>query len=275
MGLNFMRVACLFLAALALPLAASAEPDGERLVRLGVVGEHQEQWELVAQRLAVDGITLEIVRFSDYREPNRALVAHEIDLNAFQHRAFLERDCIENGYEIEALAPTIISPMGLYSSKVRDLSELQDSAVIAIPNDPTNEARALRLLEEAGLIMLSSGASSTPTVADVTGNPLRLDFREMDASQTAAMLDRVAVAAVNGNYAVEHGLDPARDAISLDGVGNAGDWMYNPYVNVIAVRRSDLGNPLYDAVVKAYQIPEVAEIITRVSRGAEIPVFEH
>ncbi|MCR5084663.1 MAG: methionine ABC transporter substrate-binding protein [Succinivibrionaceae bacterium] len=257
-------------AAASLSLSPSALAD--ETIKLGVVGENNEQWEYVADQLKKEGVTLELVKFADYTLPNRALNDGEINLNTFQHIAFLRHQNKENGYKLAALAPTIIAPLSVFSQKIKSLDELKDGDTIAIPNDPTNGGRALKLFETAGIIKVDPKKGFVPEVRDITDNPRHIKFYEVDAANTVSLLPDVAAAVVNSNYAVDNNLIPQRDAIYIEKQGEGDE---NPFVNIIAVREDDKGNPLYQKLLKAYQTKEVAEIILRVFKGAQIPVFKY
>ena len=165
--------------------ADTTAASGEKtVIKLGVVGENNEQWQPVIEKLAEENIDLELVKFADYPLPNRALNDGEIDLNSFQHIAYFEDDCKNNGYDLSIIGETIIAPLGLYSNKIKDVSEIKDGDIIAIPNDATNGGRALKLLESAGLIKIDPAAGYTPTKKDITENPLNLDIKEVEAANT-------------------------------------------------------------------------------------------
>lgn len=252
--------------------AVSSEAAAEPVtVKVGVVGENNEQWTPVIESLAEEGITLELVKFSDYSLPNRALNDGEIDLNAFQHYAYFDNDVAANGYELTAIGETIIAPLGVYSDKITSLDELQDGDTIAIPNDATNGGRALKVLETAGVITVDPAAGYTPTLADITENPKNIEFYEVEAANTASLLPDVAAAIINGGHAVDNGLNPTEDSIYLETVAEGSD---NPYINIIAARTADKDDPIYQKVVDAYRSPEVAEVINTVYKGAYIPAWE-
>ena len=199
--------------------ADTTAASGEKtVIKLGVVGENNEQWQPVIEKLAEENIDLELVKFADYPLPNRALNDGEIDLNSFQHIAYFEDDCKNNGYDLSIIGETIIAPLGLYSNKIKDVSEIKDGDIIAIPNDATNGGRALKLLESAGLIKVDPEAGYTPTKKDITENPLNLDIKEVEAANTASLLPDVAAAVINGGHAVDNGLNPEKDSIFLESV---------------------------------------------------------
>lgn len=164
-----------------------------------------------------------------------------------------------------------MAPLGLYSNKIKDVSEIKDGDIIAIPNDATNGGRALKLLESAGLIKVDSAAGYTPTKKDITENPLNLDIKEVEAANTASLLPDVAAAVINGGHAVDNGLNPKEDAIFLESVEEGSD---NPYVNIIVARTADKDNELYKKVVDYFRTPEVAKVIEDTYKGAYIPTWE-
>ena len=254
----------------ALPLSAPATE--QTVIKLGLVGENSDQWQPVIDKLAQEGITLELVKFADYTQPNRSLADGEIDLNAFQHYAFLEKDSENFGYKLAAVGDTIIAPLGLYSRKITDVSQIKENDKIAVPNDATNEGRALKLLESAGLIKVDPAVGFLPEKSDITDNPLNLDIIEVEAAQTAALLPDVAAAIINGQHAVDNGLFPQTDAIYLETAGGNTD---NPFVNVVAAREEDKDNPLYRKVAEYFRSPEVAEILLTQYKGAYLPAWDY
>lgn len=242
----------------------------ETVIKLGVVGEANEAWQPVVKRLAEEGVTLEFVTFSDYTLPNQALSDGDIDLNSFQHYAYLNNDIEKNGYELTVIGEILIAPLGLYSQKIEDISQLQQGDKIAIPSDTTNGGRALKLLEAAGLIEVDPEAGYIPFVTDITENPLDLEFVEVEASLTPGLLPDVAAAIINGGHAVDNGLTPSEDAIYLEEVKEGAD---NPYINVIVARTEDKDSELLHKVVEYYQCDEVAQIIQEQYKGSYITVW--
>lgn len=240
-------------------------------VKIGVVGEQNEHWEPVIASLAKEGITVELVKFADYTLPNQALADGEIDLNAFQHYAFLESEVKDKGLKLSAIGESIIAPLGLFSDKIKDISEIKDGDKIAIPNDATNGGRALKLLETAGLIKVDPAVGFVPTVNDITENKLNLEFYEVEAANTPSLLPDVAAAVINGGFAVDAGLSPQKDAIYLETVAEGSD---NPYINIIVARTEDKDNELYKKVVDAFRTPEVAKVIEEVYKGAFLPTWK-
>lgn len=241
------------------------------VVKVGVVGENNEQWQPVIKALAEKNITLELVKFSDYTLPNQALADKEIDLNSFQHYAFLNNEVKDKGLKISAIGETILAPLGLYSKKIKSLDELKDGGKIAIPSDATNGGRSLKVLEAAGLIKVRPEAGYVPELKDITDNPKHLDFYEVEAAVTSSLLPDVTAAIINGGHAVDAGLSPEKDAIYLE---TQQPGSQNPYINIIVARTEDKDNPLYTEIVKLFQSDEVAKVIADTYHGAYIPAWK-
>ncbi|QQP70484.1 MetQ/NlpA family ABC transporter substrate-binding protein [Carnobacterium sp. CS13] len=248
------------------------EATGEETttVKLGVVGEVNEPWEYVKEQLAADGINLELVKFSDYATPNTALAEGELDLNSFQTKIFMEAFNEDHGEDLTPIGDTVIAPLGIYSSDLKDISEIKENDTIAIPNDVSNEGRALLLLQTAGLIEVDPAKGQVPVVEDVTSNPLNLTLQPLDSSQTARALEDVAASVINSGMAVDAGFIPTEDAIFLEPVTESSD----PYVNAIVVRGEDKDNELYNKIVAAYQTDGTKEVIEKTSKGSSIPVWK-
>ena len=244
----------------------SAEPI---VVKVGVVGANNQQWDTVNELLAKDNIKVELVEFAEYKLPNNALDAGEIDLNAFQHKAYLQKETDDLGYSIAILGDTIVAPLSLYSDKITDVSELKEGDKIAIPSDPTNEGRCFKILESAGLLEVDPAAGYMPELKDITANPLKLEFVEVEASNTASLLPDVAAAFVNGAHAIDNGLK-IEDAVYTEQVEPGSD---NPYINIIVCRTADLDNEVYKKVLAAYQSDETAQAIRDIYQGTYIPAF--
>ncbi|OJG69731.1 YaeC family lipoprotein [Enterococcus phoeniculicola] len=239
-------------------------------VKLGIIGADTDVWDSVKDRLAKEGIELEYVQFSDYNQPNAALADGSIDLNSFQHQFFLDNYNKEHKTDLISIGNTVNAPLGIYSNKVKDISELKDGAEISIPNDVTNGGRALLLLQTAGLIKLADGSGQAPTVSDITENKKELKINELDASQTARSLSDVDVAVINSGVAVDSGLVPNKDAIYLEPV----DDNARPYVNIIVARKEDKENKVYQKVVDTYQTKETEKVIAETSKGSSVPAWD-
>lgn len=258
-----------FLAVLLAACGASAGTS--ETVSIGVVGEDNDVWDFVADKLeSEEGITIELVRFTDYAQPNNALAQGETDLNAFQHKLFLESFNEDSGTTLVPIGDTVISPLGIYSDTLTDVVELEENDTVAIPNDLTNGGRALLLLQTAGLITVDPEAGVTPTVNDITDNPLNLDIQELDAAQTARALQDVDVSIINSGMAVDAGFVPTEDAIFLEPVNDQSE----PYVNIIVAREEDAENDVYQTIVEAYQSEDTKEVIEETSEGSSIPAWD-
>ena len=260
---------------LGLILSASVFAGGNKdansqIIKIGVVGENKEQWKPIIANLAKEGITVQLVIFGDYVMPNQALADGDIDLNAFQHYAFLNNQIAAKGYKISSIGDTFIAPLGLYSRKIKSLSEIKNGDKIAIPSDPTNGGRSLKILETAGLIKVDPTKGFVPELSDITENRLNIQFVQVEASQTAGLLPDVTAAIINGDHALDHKLNPARDSIFLETQSQGSG---NPYVNLIAARNADKDNPLYKKVVDAYHTNEVREVFETVYKGVYVPAW--
>jgi D-methionine transport system substrate-binding protein len=240
-------------------------------VKVGVVGESNEMWTPVIEEMAKEGINVELISFTDYATPNRALSDGETDLNAFQHYAYLNKEIENNGYKITSIGDTFISAMNIYSDKVSSISEIAEGAKIAVPNDATNEGRALKILEAAKLIEIDANAGDSPELGDITSNPLNIEFVEVDAANVYALLPDVTAAVINCNYALDNGLNPGEDSIFQD---NVSYYSGNSYVNLIASRTEDADNETYLKIVEAYQSEAVKEIYADTFKGAYIPAWK-
>lgn len=246
--------------------------DGKTIVKVGVVGEYNAQWDTVNELLADDGIEVELVKFTDYAAPNRALNDGEIDLNAFQHKAFLANDVQQNGYEIEAIGDTIIAPLSIYNNKdkISSVEEIKDGDIIAIPSDLTNGGRALKLLEKAGLIECDPAKGYVPTKADITKYNVQIEILEAESATLANLLPDCTAALINGGNAFTAGLNPANDAIFTEDVNPETNEATPDLINVIAARSADVDNEVYNKVVDAYHTEEVRQTIEEAYQGAFI-----
>ena len=263
----------LLLAGFAAPsvLAEEDKPfDGEK-VSVGVASEYEEDvWNLVRDKAGEEGIELEVVLFTDYVQPNIAVQDGSVDLNAFQHVAFLNDWNQSNDGDLIPLGFTYVAPLRAYSEKIESLDELADGDTVAIPNDPTNGGRALLALEQAGVIEVDDAAGVLPGVDDVTKNDKNIEFQELDAAQLPASLPDVAAAFVNNNFALDAGLS-VDDAIFSD--GDDIESLPADYKNTIVTRSEDKDNELYKHIVELYQTSEVSDKLAEVSEGADLPAW--
>ncbi|WP_019011914.1 MetQ/NlpA family ABC transporter substrate-binding protein [Deinococcus aquatilis] len=227
---------------------------------------HAEILEFIKPTLARQGVTLVVREFSDYVQPNLALADGSIDVNFFQHLPYLTAFQKDRPLGLVAGAKVHVEPIGVYSRRVKSLRDLKSGATIAIPNDPSNSGRALKLLEQAGLIRLKAGVGVNATPLDITTNVKRLRFRELEAAQLPRALGDVDAAVINTNYALDAGLNPLKDALLLED-------RRSPYANLLAVKPATLKNADYLKLVKALQSPEVRAFLLKKYGGAVVPAF--
>ncbi|OQO71094.1 metal ABC transporter substrate-binding protein [Enterococcus villorum] len=263
-------VAIVWLAGCGQGKADTKSTSKETTVKLGIIGEDTDVWDNVKARLKKENIDLEYVKFTDYNQPNAALADGSIDLNAFQHQFFLDNYNKEHGTDLVSIGNTVNAPLGIYSNKIKKISEVKEGAKVAIPNDVTNGGRALLLLQTAGLIKVDPAKGQTPTVSDITENSKKLAISELDASQTARALNDVDLSVINSGVAVDAGFTPTKDAIFLEPVDDSA----RPYVNIIVARKEDEDNSTYKKIVDAYQTEETAKVIEKTSKGSSVPAWE-
>ncbi|MGL5168260.1 MAG: MetQ/NlpA family ABC transporter substrate-binding protein [Afipia sp.] len=249
-------------AALAVAFATSpaAQADNGKVIRIGVTaGPYADILRFAGDLAAKEGIELKITEFTDYTVPNAALAQDDLDINNFQHQPYLDNQVAQRGYDIVSIAKSIIVPIGIYSNKVTKIDQIKDGASAAIPNDPSNGARALQLFEKAGLIKLKPGIGIKATVADIAQNPKKLKIVELDAAQLPRSLNDLDFSAVNLNYALNAGLDPKK-ALLLEGADT--NWNL-----VFAVRAKNKDNPLLKRFVEIYRSPAVKEFTEKKFNG--------
>ncbi|MCD0163541.1 MetQ/NlpA family ABC transporter substrate-binding protein [Deinococcus sp. 6YEL10] len=246
-------------------LAATTATAGTLRVGASPV-PHADILNFVKPILAKQGVTLVIREFNDYVQPNVALADGSIDVNFFQHTPYLTAFQKDRPLGLVAGAAVHVEPMGLYSRRVKALRDLKTGATIALPNDPSNSGRALKLLERAGLIRLKAGAGTAATTLDITSNVKRLKFRELDAAQLPRVLADVDAAIINTNYALDAGLNPLGDALTLEGSSS-------PYANRLVVQPATLKNPDYLKLVAALRSPATRTFILNTYKGAVVPAF--
>lgn len=229
---------------------------------------HAEILKFVKDNLAAAaGLNLEIIEFSDYVQPNLALNDKQLDANYFQHVPYMEDFAKERGLDLVPVVAVHIEPLGLYSRKIKSLSEIKDGAQIAVPNDATNLGRSLKLLQDNQIIQLKSGAGVTATKADIEKNPKNIKLVELEAAQLPRSLDDVDLAVINGNYAVETGFNPAKDALALESAQN------NPYANVLVVLKGRETDPNIQKLGQLLTSPQVKQFIEEKYQGSVIPAF--
>ena len=245
----------------------SAASGDKKEIKVGVTaGPHAEVMEEVAKEAAKQGITIKVVEFNDYVQPNKALAEGDLDMNSMQHQPYMDNVVKKQGLKITSIGKTIILPMAVYSHKFKNIKDVTDGAKVTIPNDPTNGARALLLLQQAGLIKLKNGNSVDASVTDITENPKNLQFVELDAAQIPRSLDDTDLACVNTNYAIPAGLNPQKDSILVESKDS-------PYANVMAVRQGDENNETYKKVLAIYQSEPIKKFIEEHFQGTILPAF--
>ena len=243
-----------------------------KIVKIGLMpGGKQEDaiWNKFKNCKDQFGITLKFVNFTDGDQPNKALANHEVDLNAFQHYAYLKSWNKANNGNIVSIGDTIITPIHLYSTKYKNVTEIPDKSTIAIPNDVTNESRALYAFKNAGLIKLDTSRGALATVKDIRDNPKGLIIKEIDASQTPRALDSVAAAVINYNFAISAKISEKESIYQEPLNEDSAQW-----INFIAANQSDKNNKVYKEVVKAYEQKNIADTIKKeYPDGGELPAW--
>lgn len=237
----------------------------ENKIVVGVTsGPHEQIAEVAAKVAKENGLEVELKTFSDYVLPNTSLAEGDLDANSYQHRPFLDTFNKDHNTDLVPVGKTILTPMGIYSKKYKSFDEIPDGATFGLPNDPTNGARALFVLQEAGIIKLKDGADLTASIRDVEENKKNLKFIELEAAQIPKQLSEVDVAAINTNFALDAGINPKKDSIFLESTNS-------PYVNYIAVRAENKDDPTIKKFVEAYQSDEVRKFIEEEFKGSIIP----
>ncbi len=250
--------------------ATGGDPAQAVTLKIGASpAPHEEILQVVKEILAGQGITLEIVEFTDYIQPNEAVESGDIDANYFQHITYMNNFNAEQGTHLASVAEIHYEPMGIYAGRAASLTDLPDGAEIGVPNDPTNGGRALLLLQEQGLITLPEDAGLEPTVLDIVDNPHNFKITEMEAAQLPRSLDSLDVAVVNGNYAIQAGLKMS-DALAIESAeGTAG----TAYVNVLTVKEGRENETAIQALAEAMRSQQVKDYITETYGGAVVAVF--
>ncbi|AVA11192.1 dipeptide ABC transporter glycylmethionine-binding lipoprotein [Staphylococcus epidermidis] len=252
-----------------LVLSACGGNNGKK-VTIGVASNDTKAWEKVKELAKKDDIDLEIKHFSDYNVPNKALSDGDIDLNAFQHFAFLDQyKKAHKDTNIEALSTTVLAPLGIYSDKVKNIKDVKKGAQVAIPNDVSNQARALKLLESAGLIKLKKNFGLNGTTKDIESNPKDLKIKAVDAQQTARALSDVDISVINNGVATKAGKDAKKDPIYLE---KASSDAVKPYINVVAVNSKDKDNKTYKKIIELYHSKEAQKALKEDTKDGEKPV---
>jgi len=249
---------------------ASGDAAGTTTIRIGAAPTpHAKILEFVQENLAEDaGIDLDIVEYTDETRLNQLVADGDLDANYFQHKPYFDSQVNEFGYELTALDGVHIEPYALYSNKISDIDDLPDGATIAVTNDPVNLGRALDLLETNSLITVADSGDKDPTLLDISENPKNLSFIETDPAQLVRSLDDVDGAIINGNYALDGGLNPTDDGLIIESGQN------NPYANFVAVQTSRASEPAITTLNSLLHSDAVRDFITQTwLQGEVLPAF--
>ena len=246
-----------------------AETEGllsDGVLTVGVTaGPHEDILNEVKKLAAEDDLIIEVVSFTDFVRPNVALEEGDLDLNSFQTGIYLDTVIEESGFDLAKIEPTVTMPMGIYSDKYNEISEIQEGDVIGIPNTPTQEGRALQLFKEAGLITLPEGSGVEVTISDIIDNPLNLDFIASEAAQLPSQLQDVSAAAINANFILDAGIDPEEYGLLMENVDDL------VHVNYIVSRTENKDDEALAQFVEYYKTPEIKQFIEEEFRGAVVP----
>lgn len=249
-----------------LALTGCGKKESSNVIKVGATPEpHAEMLNLIKDDLKASGYELKVVEFTDYVTPNEALESGEIDANFFQHLPYMDSFNKERGFHLVSAGGIHIEPIALYSKKVASAADLKNGATIAIPNDPTNEGRALLLLESAGLIELDSNAGLEATPINIKSNPKNLKFSEIEAASLPRILSDVDAAVINGNYAIPAGLVATKDGLFVEG-------SKSPYVNIVSVKQGNENSAGITALVKALQSDKVKNWVADKYKNGEVVV---
>ncbi|ANT50379.1 MetQ/NlpA family lipoprotein [Mesorhizobium amorphae] len=264
-GLAALLASALAIVALAAPTPSFAED--KKAIKVGIIsGEDEDVWRVVVAQAAEKGLTIDTVVFNDYTQPNEALERGEIDANAFQHKPYLDNQIKTQGYHIVPVGYTGVWPIGLYSKKYAKVADLPEGAVIGLPNDPSNEGRALRVLQNEGVLKLKDGTGILATTADIAENPKKVIIKELDAGIVGRSVEDLDAAVVNTDWALKSGLGPD-NRIAQEPVAD------NPYRNFIAVRAGNENEPWVKTLVAAYQNETVKAEFDKVYKGTGISAY--
>lgn len=249
-------------------LAGCSQGNAEdKVVKVGLNGSGVPIWEKVKEKAAKEDIKIELVEFADYVRPNLALSDGDIDLNAFQTVSYFDAFIEEHDLDLAPIGTTLIAPMGVYSEKYEDVSNIPEGGSIALPKEATNMGRALLLLEKAGLIGLPEDFDGNGSLDKIEENPKNLEFEPIVAAQTPRVLPDVSASIINNGVAVEAGFTPVQDAIFIE------DDTAKPYINIIAARADEKDKEVYQKIVEIYQTEEVANHIREAYSDSLIPTF--
>ena len=270
--LRFTRrtgLAALIASAVAVVGLTVATPSfaADKTIKVGIIsGEDEDVWRVVTTEAAKKGLKIETVVFNDYTQPNEALERGEVDANAFQHQPYLDNQIKQHGYHIVRVGYTGVWPIGLYTKKYKTVAELPKGAVIGVPNDPSNEGRALRVLQNEGVIKLKDGTGILATTADIVENPKNVEIKELDAGIVGRSIDDLDAAVVNTDWALKSGLSP-KNRIAQEPIDG------NPYRNFIAVKQGNENEAWVKTLVSAYQNDTVKAEFEKVYKGTGLSAY--
>ncbi len=258
----------IYLVLLSVILLTACNSQDKNSIKIGTISGPETDLMQVAKEVAKNkyGLHLELIEFTDYILPNAALNDGSINANIFQHQPYLDQQIKDRHYKIVALAKTFVYPMGIYSVKIKTLTALPMGSSVAIPNDPSNEGRALLLLQKTGLIELKEKTALYATPLDIKENPKQLKFKELDAAQLTRSLSDVDIAIINTNYAVPAGLSPTTDAIFLED-------KHSPYANLIVIRKDEENDPRMKQLISAVQSKEVLDAANKIFNNQAIAAW--
>ena len=249
----------------------NAQEDNKTIIIAASPTPHSEILnKAVKPILQKEGYKLVVKEFTDYVQPNTATEEGEVDANYYQHLPYLDNFNKEKGTHLVSVGGIHFEPFGLYPGKTKTIKALADGATVAVPNDPTNEARALLLLQDAGLIKLKNPNDINATTKDITENPKNLKFKELEAATVPTAIKDVDLAAMNGNYAIQAGFNPIKDPLASEKVGGVAAKTYE---NIIVVKKGSEKFKKIKALLKALKTSEVRDYITKTYKGAVLPVF--
>lgn len=263
-GFSALAASAIALLALGSPSPGHAE---DKSIKVGIMsGEDEDVWRVVVAEAAKKGLAIETITFNDYTQPNEALERGEIDANAFQHQPYLDNQIKQHGYHIVPVGYTGVWPIGLYTKKFKTVAELPEGAVVGVPNDPSNEGRALRVLQNVGLIKLKDGTGILATIADIVENPKKIEIKELDAGVVGRAITDLDAAVVNTDWALKSGLSP-EDRIAQEPIAD------NPYRNFIAVKAGSENEDWVKTLVSSYQNDTVKAEFARVYKGTGLSAY--
>lgn len=249
--------------------SGNKDSKNDKVIKIGVTPKpHEEIVNVAKPLLEKEGYTVEVTEFNDYNQPNTAVEEGSLDANFFQHTPYLNEQNSSKGYHLVSVGAIHLEPMGFYSKKIKSLDELKDGATIAVPNDPSNEARALKLLAGKGLFKIKDG--ELVTAKDITENTKKITIKELEAAAVPRAIDDVDGAVINGNYAIEANFNPAKDALIVE---DKNSEAAKPYANILVVKEGNEKQEKIQALYKALTSPEVKAFIEKEYNGSVIPVF--